>query len=678
MTDFGPARGTRGARIAGRDIAAQRAANAQAPKIDHLLRRVAALFAPHRAALAMTGVLVLASAGLSVIPPLLTQRLFDDGLFPKSGHPDAQVTVALVCAMIVIYLISGALGVAQTYLTATVGNKVMGALRVRLFRHLQAMELSFFTRTKTGVIQSRLQNDVGGVANVLTNTVSNVLGNIVTVVAALVAMLLLSWQLTIIAVVLMPILVFVQRRVGQVRARIATATQESLSNMSAITQETLSVSGILLSKSFNRQRAETRRYEAENATQISLQVRQAMSGQWFVATVQIFLSSIPAIVYLVAAWLLGHGAHNITAGTIVAFTTVQSRLLSPAIGIMQTALNLQTSGALFARIFEYLDLKPAIQDRADAVALPRDSALGEIVFRDVTFRYPDSRPGERPTLDGASFAVQPGQFVAFVGPSGAGKTTISYLIPRFYESTDGQILLGGRDIRDLTHESLVDHIGVVSQETYLFHASIAENLRYAKPDAGDAELEAACRAANIHETITAFPDGYETLVGERGYRLSGGEKQRIAIARVLLKNPEVLILDEATSALDTISERVVQRALDTAATGRTTIAIAHRLSTIVAADAIYVVEHGRITEHGTHAQLLQAAGTYAKLYTQQLQTSTQCSQGPLNQPWLAPTTARSTEAGDANAMGMSPSRSPSTTAPYAPQAHRSPRRERST
>ncbi|MGA0568490.1 ABC transporter ATP-binding protein [Rathayibacter sp. KR2-224] len=613
----GPGHGVRG-----HDIASLKAANAQAPKIPHLLRRAAGLFGPHKVALSVTVALVLLSAALSVVPPLLTQRVFDDGLFPASGHPNVQATVILVIAMIVVYLASSGLGVWQTFLTSTVGNKVMGALRVRLFRHLQSMELSFFTRTKTGVIQSRLQNDVGGVASVLTNTISSVLGNIVTVIAAFVAMLLLNWQLTLIAVVLMPFLVIAQRRVGQVRARIATATQESLSDMTAITQETLSVSGILLSKSFNRQRAETVRYAAENETQIALQVKEAMSGQWFFAMVQIFLSSIPAIVYLVSAWLLGGGAADITAGTIVAFTTVQARLLFPLIGIMQTALNLQTSSALFARIFEYLDLQPAIKDADHAEDISGADAVGRVEFRDVTFRYPDSRPGEQPTLDDVSFTILPGQFAAFVGPSGAGKTTVSYLLPRFYEASEGAVMFGGRDVRDLRHESLIDHIGIVSQETYLFHATIADNLRYAAPDATQEQLERAARAANIHDTIASFPDGYDTIVGERGYRLSGGEKQRIAIARVLLKDPEVLILDEATSALDTISERVVQQALDSASHGRTTIAIAHRLSTIVGADVIFVIDHGRVVEHGTHGELLALGGEYARLYDEQARVTT--------------------------------------------------------
>jgi len=607
-------------RVSGGDAAAQKALNAEAPKIPHLFSRIVSLFAPHRMALIVTMVLVLIGAGLSVVPPLLTQRAFDDGLFPPSGHPDVSALVTIVVVMIVVFVGSALLGVWQTYLTASVGNRVMGALRIRLFSHLQSMELSFFTKTKTGIIQSRLQNDVGGVANVLTNTMSSILGNTVTVIAAFVAMLLLNWQLTIVAVILMPILVIAQRRVGQVRARIATKTQESLSDMTAITQETLSVSGILLSKSFNRQSTEVERYSDENRNQIRLQVSQTMSGQWFFAMVNIFLSSIPAIVYLVSGWLILGGANDITAGTIVAFTTVQARLLFPLLGLMRVALDLQTSGALFARIFEYLDLTPAIADRPDASPVDPNRDLGRIEFDHVVFRYPDARPGERNTLDDVSFVIEPGEFAAFVGPSGAGKTTVSYLIPRFYDATAGRILFGDADITTVQQDSLVSHIGVVSQETYLFHASIAENLRYAKPDATDEELETAARNANIHETIAAFPDGYATIVGERGYRLSGGEKQRIAIARVLLKDPEVLILDEATSALDSISERVVQQALETASRGRTTIAIAHRLSTIIAADIIFVIDHGQVVEHGTHRELLDLGGVYSRLYREQTET----------------------------------------------------------
>jgi len=604
-------------RVSGGDADAQKAFNAEAPTIPDLLPRIAKLFEPHRTALVVTGILVVIGAGLTVLPPLLTKQAFDNGLFPSAGHPNFPVLLEIVLLMILIYVASAALGVWQTYLTATVGNRVMGSMRVSLFTHLQRMELAFFTRTKTGIIQSRLQNDVGGVANVLTNTISSVLGNTVTVFAAFVSMLVLSWQLTIVAIILMPLLVFAQRRVGRVRAKIATQTQESLSDMTAITQETLSVSGILLAKSFNQQSAEIGRYSDENDNQVGLQVREQMSGQWFFATVQIFLAIIPAVIYICAAWLLLGGDTAITAGTIVAFTTVQARLMWPLLGLMRVALDLQTSQALFARIFEYFDLKPAISDAPGAHPIDR-AQLGRVEFDNVVFAYPDSGVGTPPTLKGISFDIAPGQFAAFVGPSGAGKTTVSYLIPRFHDVTGGRILFAGDDICQLEQESLISNIGIVSQETYLFHATIAENLRYAKPGASDAELVAAARAANIHDTIVSFPDAYDTLVGERGYRLSGGEKQRIAIARVLLKDPRVLILDEATSALDSISERVVQRALDAASRGRTTIAIAHRLSTIVNADVIFVLDGGRVVERGTHDELLDAGGIYARLYSEQV------------------------------------------------------------
>jgi ATP-binding cassette subfamily B protein len=624
----GPTKGPGGrsghsGRVSGRDIEAQRVANADAPRVPHLLSRIGSLFRPYRGKIVLTITLVLVSAGLGVLPPLLTKDAFDLGLFPSSGSPDMPVLLRIVGAMIALWVVSALLGVWQTYLTATVGNRVMGSLRTRLFGHLQSMELAFFTKTKTGVIQSRLQNDVGGVADVLSNTISSVIGNTVTVLAAFVSMLLLSWQMTIVAVVLLPLLAIAQRRVGQVRARIATKTQESLSEMTSITQEALSVSGILLAKSFNQQPSETARYGRENENQIGLQVRQQMSGQWFFAMVGIFLSVIPAVIYLTAAWLLQNDV-AVTAGTLVAFTTVQARLTFPLMGLLRVVLDLQTSQALFARIFEYLDLHPAITDPVASRVVNPDQ-LGRVEFDNVEFRYPDAGPDTPATLKSVSFTIEPGQYAAFVGPSGAGKTTVSYLVPRFHDVSGGRVLFAGSDVRALEQDSLVRNIGIVSQETYLFHASIADNLRYARPEATDAELEQAARSANIHATIASFPDGYDTIVGERGYRLSGGEKQRIAIARVLLKDPAVLILDEATSALDSVSERVVQDALDTAAHGRTTIAIAHRLSTVINADVIFVVDDGRIVEHGTHSQLVSADGLYAALVAEQARSATASS-----------------------------------------------------
>ncbi|WP_105565430.1 ABC transporter ATP-binding protein [Microbacterium halophytorum] len=611
---MGGARGMRGV-----DERALREQNAQAPEVRDLGRRVIALFTPYRGKIAVTAALVIAGAAVAVVPPLMIQRVFDEALFPQSGVVDVPLLAWLVCGMVGLYVLGAGISAVQTWFTSTVGNQVTGDLRVRMFEHLQSMELGFFTRTKTGAIQSRLQNDVGGVSGVLTNTVTSILGNAVTVIASLVAMILIDWRLTLISLVIMPPLVIVQRRVGQMRARIAAETQRSLSELTAITQETLSVSGIMLSKAFNRQRTESERYAGENRNQVRLQVRQAMSGQVFFAVVHVLIASVPAAIYLVAGFLLTADAGSITAGAIVAFTTVQARLLQPLTSLMRVALEIQTSRALFARIFEYLDLQPAIMDAPDAIAAT-DAAgpLGSVEFREVTFRYPDASPDSRPTLDSASFAVDPGQHVAFVGPSGAGKTTVLYLAPRMYEASSGEVRFAGADVRTLTQESIIDHVGIVSQETYLFHATVAENLRYAKPDATDEELVDACRRANIHHVIASFEKGYDTVVGERGYRLSGGEKQRIAIARVLLKDPPVLLLDEATSALDTVSERIVQEALDHAARGRTTLSVAHRLSTVIDADVIHVVDAGRIAESGTHAELMARGGLYAALAAEQL------------------------------------------------------------
>ena len=594
-----------------RDPEQIKARNAEAPKIENLLGRILELFKPHRTTLIWTISLVLFAAGLSVIPPLLIQGAFNEGLFPENGQPDLQILTSFVLSMIGIWLLAASLGIWQTYLTSTVGNKVMGSLRVRMFAHLQAMELAFFTKTKTGAIQSRLQNDVGGVAGVLSNTIGSLLGSSVTVLASIVAMLLLSWQLTIVALIMLPLMVILQRRVGQVRAKIAGKTQESLSEMSSITQESLGVSGILLAKSFGRQSSEVQRYENENKNQIRLQVRQTMSGQTFFATVQVFMSSIPAVIYLCAGYLILN-SDPLSIGTIVAFTTAQARLLFPMMNLLQVSLDLQTSQALFARIFEYLDFKPTITNPTNPKQIDK-AKLGSIEFDNVTFSYPGTDGESEPTIKSISFKAEPGQYIALVGASGSGKTTISYLIPRFYDLSKGSIKFSGIDVRELNQEELIGQIGVVNQETYLFYDTIRENLAYAKPDATKEEIEVAAKAANIHDVIMSFPKGYETMVGERGYRLSGGEKQRIAIARVLLKDPPVVILDEATSAMDTNSERIVQATLDAATANRTTIAIAHRLSTVVNADLILVMAHGEIIERGTHAELLQANGAYSKL-----------------------------------------------------------------
>jgi len=621
---------------------------------DRVLSRIAGLLAPYKAKMLLVAVAVVSAAVLTSVAPFLTRAVFDDALFPVDGGPaDLRLLGWLVAGLCVIPVVSALIGIGQNLLTATIGNSAMADLRSTLFAHLQKMELAFFTATKTGAIQSRLANDVSGVRTVLTDTATTILQNSVTVLSAFIAMVLLSWKLTILTLVLMPLFVVLQVRVGRRRQRLARRTQESLSEMTAITEESLSVSGILLAKVFNRADSEVARYREENRRQTRLQVEQAMTGRAFFALVQTFFAITPALIYLAAGFMitgrLGGGA-GLTAGTLVAFTTLQARLQMPLIQLMRVTLDVQTSLALFRRIFEYLDLVPAVQERPGARDLPTTGRGGAVEFREVWFRYPEPReltggragaprftrtdaveapgsapaevepervPGDGWTLRDLSLRVEPGQLAAIVGPSGSGKTTMTYLVPRFYDVTEGAVLVDGVDVREATANSLAEAVGMVTQEPYLFHGTIYDNIAYARPDATEAEIHQAARDANIHERIMGFDDGYDTVTGERGYRLSGGEKQRLAIARVFLMNPRVLILDEATSALDTETERLVQDALERATQGRTTIAIAHRLSTIQNADVIFGLEEGRLVEQGTHAELLERGGLYSRLYTEQ-------------------------------------------------------------
>jgi ATP-binding cassette, subfamily B, bacterial len=597
-----------------------------------LLRRVSRQFVPYKREVILVAVLILITSGLGVASPLLIRLIFDKALFVPGG-PKLGLLSWLVALMIIVPAVASVVGVYQAYVTNRVGQSVMRDLRASLYEHLQRLSLRFFTATRTGEIQSRLANDVGGLQTVITDTASTILSNSVILLSTIIAMLVLSWQLTLLSLALLPLFIALTGVVGRARRRVVAETQKSLAEMSAITEETLSVSGVLLAKVFGRQDAETRRYVEQNERLAGLQVRQQMIGRAFFSMVSTFFSIMPALVYLIAGFTRG-----ITPGTLVAFTTLQARLFMPIGQLLQTSTEISSSLALFERVFGYLDLEPDIVEPEHPTPLPAP-ARGHVTFDGVWFSYqdepeaaPEPDPGAAAAEPGAAepaaerrrwalrdvtLDIPPGTLAAIVGASGAGKTTISYLVPRLYDPRRGAVRLDGIDVRQLSFADVADAVGMVTQESYLFHASIADNLRYARPDATQEEIEAAARAAQIHDKIMEFDEGYDTMVGERGYRLSGGEKQRVAIARTILKDPRVLILDEATSALDTANERLVQAALAPLMEGRTTIAIAHRLSTIRSADVIYVMDRGRPIESGTHDELLALGGTYAELYDQQ-------------------------------------------------------------
>ncbi len=571
-----------------------------------LSRRVAGLFAPYRARLALVLGLIALSAGLSMLSPFLLRGVLDSAI-PRH---DTTLLTMLVAGMIAVSVTTGVIGVGQTWLSNLVGQRVMHDLRAAVYRHLQRMSLAFFTRTRTGEVQSRIANDIGGVQNVVTSTATSIVSNVTTVLATVVAMVVLDWRLAAFSLGLLPFFVWLTRQVGQQRKRITTVRQGRLADMSALVEESLSVSGILLGKTMGRSPELAERFEAESADLADLEVRSRMAGRWRMASVQIAFAVMPAAVYWFAGLSLAAGGHALSIGTLVAFTTLQTRLFFPIGSLLSVGIDMQTSLALFGRIFEYLDLPVEVAESPDAVALDPQAVRGRVAFEEVAFGYDAAAPW---TLSDISFAVEPGTRTAVVGETGSGKTTLAYLVARLYDANRGRVSIDGVDVRDLSFASLAATVGVVSQETYLFHASVAENLRFARPRASDEEVRDAARAARIHDVIAALPEGYDTVVGERGYRFSGGEKQRIAIARTILRNPPVLILDEATSALDSQTERAVSEALAELSEGRTTIAIAHRLSTIRDADAIVVLDAGRIVERGTHAQLLAQGGRYGEL-----------------------------------------------------------------
>ena len=610
------------------------------------LRRVAQAFSPYKFQVVRVLVAIILTTVLGLVNPLLIRYVFDDAI----GKGNLKLLIILVIIMIVTPIVTGVIGVGQSYLNNVIGQRVMRDFRNKLYHHLQSMSMRFFTSTRTGEIQSRLSNDVGGVQGVVTDTATSVVSNISTVVSTVIAMFILSPLLTLISLGLLPIFLWITYKVGNVRRATSKETQQSMATLTAKMQETLSVSGILLIKTFGRQKYAEDQFREENQKLADLQVRQQMIGRWFFMLIGTFFSIMPAIIYLVAGYQIINNVPGVSLGTIVAFTTLQSRIFFPIGQLLNVQVEIQGSLALFDRIFEYLDLPIEIQNRPGALKLSSNDVQGDVTFRDVTFTYkrdessvlnglnekegngnrpvspeavavPVVTPAEeaipRITLNDVSFEIKPGQLAALVGPSGAGKTTITYLVPRLYDVDSGAVEIDGHNVKDIALESLGELIGVVTQETYLFHASIKENLLYARMDASEEDMIAAAKAAAIHDRIMELEDGYDTLVGERGYKLSGGEKQRMAIARVILKNPRVLILDEATSALDTHSERLIQAALEPLMKNRTTLAIAHRLSTILAADVILVVDHGEIVERGTHHELLEQNGLYARLYNEQ-------------------------------------------------------------
>jgi ATP-binding cassette, subfamily B, bacterial len=612
MSSFGESHGARAA--SGADgLRGQRGSRREQPPLLDPERkrdrhRIAALFAPYRVRLAAVIGLIVVSAGLGMISPFLLRAVLDTAL----PHRDGKLLTELVLGMIGIAIITAAITVWQTYISNVIGQRVMHDLRTAVYRHLQRMSLAFFTRTRTGEVQSRIANDIGGIDSVVTTTATSIAQNVTTVIATIVAMVLLDWRLAAISLVFVPAFVVLTRRVGQIRRRITTERQRRLADLSALVSESLSVSGIMLGKTLGRGRDLAQRFTTESRDIADIEVRSRMAGRWMMSTIQMVFAIQPALVYWIAGQSFVHGHTAISIGTVVAFTQLQTRLLFPIQSLLSTGADVEASLALFDRIFEYLDLPVDIVEAKDPVALRAEEVLGEVRFEHVSFKY----EGERDvpwTLTDINLVVPAGTRTAIVGETGAGKTTLGYLVARLYEPQQGRVTIDGVDVRDASLESLAATVGVVSQETYLFHASVRENLRFARPDATDDEIEEAVRTARIADLIASLPDGYDTIVGERGYRFSGGEKQRMAIARTILRNPPVLVLDEATSSLDTQTEAALAAELERLAEGRTTITIAHRLSTVRDADQIVVLDRGRIAERGTHEDLLERSGLYAAL-----------------------------------------------------------------
>jgi ATP-binding cassette subfamily B protein len=575
---------------------------AQAREVS--LRRIARLFLPHRWSIATVTAIIVTSSVVAMASPFLLRAVIDDAL----PHQDLTLLSWLVAGMIAVATATAALGVLQTWISTTVGQRVMHRLRTDVFTHLQRQSIAFFTRTRTGEVQSRITNDIGGMQTVVTSTATSLASNLTTVVATLVAMLALSWQLTLVSLLVLPPSIWLTRRVAQVRRAVTAAQQRELADMNVIIDEGLSISGVQLTKTTGSGPALVQRFTTSSERLVDLELRAQLAGRWRMAATSVVFAAIPAVIYLSAGLPFTAGA--MTIGTLVAFTALQAGLFRPITGLLDIGVSLVSSLALFARIFEYLDLPVEVDDPAEPVDIDPDRVEGHVRIEDVTFSYPGS---DAAAVAGITLDVPARSTLALVGETGSGKSTLAALVARLYDPDAGRITIDGIDLRDMRLADLARIVGVVSQETYLLHTTVRENLRHARPDATDADIEAAARAAQIHDLIAGLPEGYDTVVGSRGHRFSGGEKQRIAIARTLLRDPRVLVLDEATSALDTGTERAVQRALDELSRGRTTITIAHRMSTVRGADRIAVIDHGRNVETGTHDDLVARRGRYATL-----------------------------------------------------------------
>ena len=571
---------------------------------DVSLRRIGGLFTAHRGPLATVVAIIVASSIIAMATPFLLRTVIDKAL------PERDLTLLawLVAGMVAVAAVTAVLGVAQTWISTRVGQQVMHRLRADVFAHLQRQSIGFFVRTRTGEVQSRITNDIGGMQAVVTSTATSIAANLTTVVATTIAMLALSWRLTLVSAVVLPPALWLTRRVARLRREITAQRQRELADLTVTIEEGLSVSGVRLAKTLGTGPALVDRFTASSARLVDLELRSELAGRWRMAAMSIVFAAIPAVIYLGAG--LPGTAGTLTIGTLVAFTALQGNLFRPLMGLLNVGVTLTASLALFARIFEYLDLPVEVAEPARPVPLDPATARGHLRVEDVTFSYPGS---DTAALAGVRLDVPAGTSLALVGETGSGKSTLAALISRLHDPDAGRITIDGIDLRDLRPADLAAVVGVVSQETYLLHGTVRDNLRYARPDATDADIEAAARAARIHDVIAALPDGYDTMVGSRGHRFSGGEQQRLAIARTLLRDPRILVLDEATSALDTETERAVQRALDELARGRTVVTIAHRLSTVRDADRIAVLDHGRIVESGTHDALLDRRGRYAAL-----------------------------------------------------------------